>query len=46
MALGWYGLASTSGGRPGLFGGVGIVVVLFRVRVTAFGGCRGGCVPS
>ena len=46
MAFGWCGLASTSGGRPGLFGGVGVVVVQFRVRVTAFGGCRGGCVPS
>ena len=46
MAFGWCGLASTSCGRPGLFGGVGVVVVLSRVRVTAFGGCRGRCVPS
>ena len=44
MAFGWCGLASTSGGLPGLFSGVGIVVVLFGVRVTAFGGCCGGYV--
>jgi hypothetical protein len=46
MTVGWGGLASTSGGRPGLFGEVGVVVVLCRVRVTAFSGYRGGCVLS
>jgi hypothetical protein len=44
MAFRWCGLGLTAIGWFGLFGAVG--VVLCRVYVTAFGGYRGGVVPS
>ncbi len=44
--FGWRALAFTACGLLGLFGEVGVVVVLCRVWVTAFGGYRGGVVPS
>ena len=46
MTFGWCGLAFTACGLLGLFGEVGVVIVLCMVCVTAFGGYRGGGVPS